>query len=216
MSSPLCTVHYSETREIVLYSLVEKNALVKTYVTEVHEVYRLYSYTTHRFGKYLDDNLLPRQEEVLKSFPLREISLEELEQLRNQKIPGFVLKEYDKYYFAHIPENEKILCIQNFCSHQCANCNRMSAESDECGGCQKVRTGARYIENFEWIDIGYETFNTRLNVFFVSQCSHHCNIPKRKFVSKRQRQKILQDFEELALEVLYPKPAPTCKRDPNA
>ena len=53
-------------------------------------------------------------------------------------------------------------------------CQRLTAASDKNGGCGKVRAYSRCIERFDWITLGYETFNTANNdVFFVGECMNY-------------------------------------------
>ena len=214
--TPSCTAHYFETRELFTYSLVERTALVKKAVTEIHEIFRLYFPGTQKYGKFIEDTILEKQERIVESFALRKISIDELTEIRKQNISGFVLKENNKYYFTQIPKNLRFIYVENFGLHMCAHCNHMSADSDENGGCQKVRIGSNHIEFFDWIESGYETFHTRQDSFLVSNCSHHCTIPKRARISKSFKRKLLRDFEDYAMDVLYPDPTPTSKRDPNA
>ena len=47
------------------------------------------------------------------------------------------------------------------------------ATSNEAGGCETIRNGSRYIERYEWISDGYETFNTRYDAFVVGKCLRH-------------------------------------------
>ena len=52
-------------------------------------------------------------------------------------------------------------------------CSRLSAESDEYGGCEKVRDfSSAGIEKYPWIRQGYETFATKYDCFVVTQCDH--------------------------------------------
>ena len=66
-------------------------------------------------------------------------------------------------------------------------CYRLSAASDEEGGCAKVRDSYpdRCIENYPWIREGYQISNTvpGHNVFVVVRCEHFLEFPKREKTS---------------------------------
>ena len=123
------------------------------------------------------------------SFPLKEITAEELKQIRKSDTPSFVLKEYGKYYYAQIPKEMSLYSSLLFGTHQCATtgkeCRFLSAASDENGGCAKVREGCKGIEKYPWITVGYETFNTQRDCFIVSECDHYKPCVPKKKPSKR-------------------------------
>ena len=108
-----CTAHYFETRKLFTYSLVERTSLVKKDVTEVHEIFRLYFPVTQKYGKFIEDTILEKQERIVESFALRKISIDELIEIRKQNISGFVLKENNTYYFTRIPKNLRFIYIEN-------------------------------------------------------------------------------------------------------
>ena len=115
-----------------------------------------------------------------REFFLKEISIQELKSLRKTKIPSFVLKEniggVEHYWHAKVPYNLNFTSSNLIGTHQCSPsntcCARLSAASDEAGGCSKVRHMARFIELYPWIPFGYETFNTKNNTFMVAKCEH--------------------------------------------
>lgn len=118
-------------------------------------------------------------------FALEEISAEQLEKKRQEKIPSFVLKENEKYYYTQISNNIKFYSSNLLGEHLCGafgkECSHLSAANDENGGCKKVRMRSRYIEKFPWIKLGYETFNTGINdVFVVCTCEHYESIYNKK------------------------------------
>ena len=126
--------------------------------------------------------------ERIESFPLREVTVEQLKMIRAAKIPGFVLKENDTLYFAKINEDVHIMSENILGKHRCAipgeECRRLSAAKDEDGGCAKVRNCATYIERYPWITLGYETFCTRQNALVVIDCNHYkCIQPRAKLSS---------------------------------
>lgn len=111
------------------------------------------------------------------TFKLREVNLKELASYRNSEVPSFVLKTNGKIYYARIPKDISFLSSKILGMHQCANagheCAHLSAASDDNGGCEKVRRLSQRIEDYPWISEGYETFNTKIDSFVVTQCSHY-------------------------------------------
>lgn len=119
-----------------------------------------------------------------KTFPLREISLEELTELRKTKKPSFVLKEDGRYYYAEISPYMTFIASSFLGEHKCAAagkvCNLLSAAPDEEGGCEKVRNRSANIERYPWIIKGYETFGMDgRDTFVVLECQHHEKTPPR-------------------------------------
>lgn len=124
---------------------------------------------THRFHE--ETVTVSSEEKEVRVFPLREISREEIFILYESGVPGFVLKEHGKFYYAEIKRNTKIESSM-LGKHLCANCQHLSSASDEEGGCIKVRSLSKGIERFDFISFGFETFNTRSDSFIVFSCSN--------------------------------------------
>lgn len=111
-------------------------------------------------------------------FPLTQVTPTELVKYRKDKIPSFVLKVDGKLYYTQIPRNLSLLSSASILGqHKCTalghECKRFSPESDEQGGCAKVRNRARYIERYDWITTGFETFGTLHDSFVVVNCFHY-------------------------------------------
>ena len=110
--------------------------------------------------------------------PMWEVSKQELIALRKEKNPGFVLKLGNRLFYANIwqvPKNIRLVLDGDLSQHICSSCCRLSAASDEEGGCAKTRALARHIERYEWITLGYETFNALSgDVLYVLKCNHFC------------------------------------------
>lgn len=121
-----------------------------------------------------------------QTFPLVEISVEELNTYRENGIPSFVLKYNGKLYHTIIPANLSLISAEILGKHQCAlpgkDCAHLSAAPDEEGGCEKVRKKSCCIEKYPWILTGYETFATKLDVFVVVHCEHYEKQEPRKKV----------------------------------
>lgn len=114
--------------------------------------------------------------EVIGKNSLKIISTMQLEEYRNSNIPGFVLKDKDTYYYAEIRDLEvdvDDIIGEHKCSFGKYCCKHLSAASDDDGGCAKVRGLSNNIEKYDFITLGYETFNTTHDVFTVLKCSHY-------------------------------------------
>ena len=109
-------------------------------------------------------------------FPLAEVTIDQIKELRKSEIPSFLLKENESYYFAKIPKGLNLLSSHLLGRHCCSNashtCGRLSSATDEEGGCAKVRNFSKGIERYPWITAGYETFNCRHPAFVVAKCDH--------------------------------------------
>lgn len=107
------------------------------------------------------------------SVKMREITVEELREIRKKNIPSLVYKnEEGKIIYTEIPDNLTDIVIK-MQRHMCAEiCAHMSAAPDEKGGCAKVRAKSTGIERFPWIT-GYETFGTKRDLFVVCDCKHY-------------------------------------------
>lgn len=110
------------------------------------------------------------------SFPLIEVEPETLTDYRRKRVPSFVLKVNGKFFYSKIQSDINLVSSTILGAHRCASidsvCNRLSAATDEEGGCEKVRDSSNHIERYPWITMGYETFNTKYDTFLVVQCLH--------------------------------------------
>lgn len=127
--------------------------------------------------------IVSTDEELLR-FRMFEVTPQELADYRKKGIPSFVLKMDGKLFHATIPTKLRFESAKFLGSHMCSSmnheCRRLSAASDDDGGCEKVRNYACNIEKYPWITLGYETFNTELDVFKVGRCLHYEEAPPRK------------------------------------
>lgn len=118
---------------------------------------------------------------------LVEVTSEELAGYRNSGISSFVLKVDGKLYYSEIPANLNFGDTTILGAHKCAvighECHRLSAASDDQGGCAKIRNDSSFIEKYPWITTGYETFNTKHDSFVVVNCLHYEKYPRRKKLS---------------------------------
>jgi len=115
------------------------------------------------------------------SFPLKEVTIGELYIARCGKIPGFVLKEGERYFYTKIPAKLNFVSL-SIGEHKCGKeCLHLSALSDEEGGCEKVRDiRNKMIEKYPFIVRGYETFNTKHDSFRVLECKNYQKCSSRR------------------------------------
>lgn len=155
-------------------------------VTSTLEVTRELHPKTNNPMKVVSKKLLNEMVEPME-FQLKEITREELIKYRREGISSFLLKLDGKLYYTSIPDNISFVSSTILGPHKCAlaghECNRLSAASDEDGGCAKVRDRAKCIERYPWITTGYETFCTKHDSFVVVECSHYEKCPPRKKMS---------------------------------
>jgi len=115
--------------------------------------------------------------------PLMEATEEQIVKCRKKGIPSFVLKKNGKFFWARIPVNVSLVGSNLLGTHCCDAsgrvCQHVLAASDEAGGCEVIRNGSRYIEIYEWIPEGYETFKTHHDAFVVGKCLKHAKCPPK-------------------------------------
>ena len=167
------------TKNIYLdgYDFLRAKKIITTY-----EVVKTLSPSSGRY-KLLSKNLVSERYEDL-IYPLAKCTSDDLLFMRKNEIPYFVLKINGDLYFSEIPED---LCLTNskiIGPHLCGlynhECKRLSASSDEEGGCAKVRNSSRFIEKYPWITDGFETFGTTCDCFKVAKCLHYKASPSSK------------------------------------
>lgn len=180
------TPNYQVTKETA--SVVKNIVLegVKTLkaekITTTFEVKRELHPKTNQPFKVVAKNQVDEVVEPM-SFDLVEVTPEELAVYRRSGISSFVLKVDGKLYYASIPDNISFVFSDILGAHRCSACNRLSAASDEQGGCAKVRDRSQCIERYPWITTSYETFNTKHDSFVVGNCLHYEPYPSRKKLS---------------------------------
>ena len=112
-----------------------------------------------------------------KKFTLKEVTKKELIQYRKRGVSSFVMKLEGTLYHTEIPDDLNLMTAnilgKHLCAMQNAECARLSAAKDEDGGCKKVRDKSIGIERYPWILTGFETFNTKRDVFVVAKCLHY-------------------------------------------
>ena len=111
------------------------------------------------------------------SFKLEQTNRADLLEYRKNRESCLVYKVQKDVYYCKIPPEMTFFPQESFGKHVCSLlkdvCFRLSAKSDDEGGCAKVRNRARGIEYYSWITKGFETFGTHKNVFIVCACKHY-------------------------------------------
>lgn len=126
---------------------------------------------------------------------LIEVSEDEMLNHRASHIPGLVLVANGRIFYAPISENVTLQLGKHQCCLDGKICKHLSALPDENGGCPKVRDlfinsiNGRYtnlkeskrIEKYDFIALGYETFNLGdYENFTVFSCAHYIPEPPRR------------------------------------
>ena len=168
----------TETKKFVNFNERDSLILKETTIT-YKRVVNLHP-STGCFISEESKDVMQKDEKILKKFPLKVVSVDELAKLRSSGKPGFLLKENEIYYYAKIDPIIRIISHEIMTPHLCGKkgheCRRLAALSDAKGGCAKVRDKYKYIENYSFITKGFETFNTDYDSFVVFECSHYKDI----------------------------------------
>ena len=139
------------------------------------------------YVQYLDDIEIDRTTEIIN---LVEIPVEKISAIRASDLPALIMKHENRYWFCKVPWDFDIFSSNIGGRHVCADCDRVSAASDEDGGCAKVRDRIRKeIECYEFITDGIQTLNVKHPTFRVLCCSNWTAYPKRKSWSYDQLRK---------------------------
>lgn len=124
-------------------------------------------------------------EKTSKDFPLKEVTPDELLDLRLSKKPGLVLKSGDKLFYTKIPKNLRLHGNNTPYTHLCgAGCKNV------CKHCPKVddwtvdfhrKQGHSFkkavvlcgrIEKYDFIPYAFESFNTSLDAYGIIECEN--------------------------------------------
>ncbi len=170
-------------------------------VTTFWEIKRKIDPITKRpYGRIIENKIDTTSETT--TYELSEVTPEQLLQFRKNKTPSFVLKIGGTYFHTIIPRSLSLLTFSLLGTHMCSDyrreCRRLSAASNENGGCAKVRNKSRRIELYPWITIGYETFNTTHDVFSVINCTHYEQCPPRKKYTLEEMRQLKLSLAEFA------------------
>ena len=185
------TVVTNKTTAIDDIQLVELEGL------QIHIVTTVYNETYRVNPRTLKRNRYPVKKEIadrISEWSFLEfikVTPEELQKYRDNGTPSFVLKNNDELFYTSVPEDLNFSVHNIVGAHKCAipwkECRRLSAATDEEGGCAKVRAYASYIERYPWITFGFETFNTINDSLVVGNCLHYEKCPPTKKFSTKER-----------------------------
>lgn len=114
---------------------------------------------------------------LYKCYPLRIASESQLDALRKNGKPGFILKETNSkgnaiYKYAEIEWNTRFLSSRvgaHLCAASLTECEKLTPVL-----CSKVHDAEKKLELYPFITKGYESFNTSFDSFVVVQCTNYC------------------------------------------
>lgn len=162
------------TKERFTLELEVGVSLVKYRIVEQYLVIRETDTSIGVIDKIVSSDMTSRKKEKLSEYPMRSIELDELPELRKSKKAGLLIKIEGKYFYAKITPGLKFTSDVLLGTHMCSDCKRMSPDTDERGGCAKVRNyRCNHIEKYDFITDGYETFNTHQNCLVVVKCANY-------------------------------------------
>lgn len=162
------------TKERFTLELEVGVSLIKYRVVETYLVIRETDTSIGVIDKIVSSDMTSRQKEKMAEYPMRSIDLEELPELRRSKKAGLLIKIEGKYFYAKITPGLKFTSDVLLGTHMCSDCKRMSPDTDERGGCAKVRNyRCNHIEKYDFIPDGYESFNTHQNCLVVVKCANY-------------------------------------------
>lgn len=167
-------------------------------------------YSSFTFRKVLltlkNDEII--SEDIIKelNFPLSLSSQDEIFSARLSTAPGFILKVENLLYYSQIPYNLnlKAVSFSHLCAINNSECSHLIATPSILGGCPKVQDrfiefydkndsyssyidtleDSKRIEKYDFISLGFETFNTISNTFCVIKCNNY-----EKCVQKEEQNK---------------------------
>lgn len=166
---------------ICLYakSLEGLKLIVKQTVERTEKVYNVDENGKEHFSH---KNGVTRKNEMVE-FPLTEVSVDAIQELRDSGNPVFLYKENNKLYYTELPAKihyDVLLAGEHQCASATSDCRRLSAETDERGGCKKVRDRHLKLENYPFIKKGYQVFNTSNNCLVVLECKNFEETPSKQ------------------------------------
>lgn len=125
---------------------------------------------------------------------LKKVTESELLKYRHGKKPGLAFVVDGNIYYSPLDKTTKLELVKHKCCSDGDVCRHLSALPDELGGCPKVRDlcidslngrftnlkEAKRIEKYDFITLGYETFNIEFSQLVVLNCSHYEPTPPRR------------------------------------
>ena len=151
-------------------------------VIKLNEFYQLIGTEILRF----------QDDKETKDYKLWKVKQHELIEIRAAAKPGFVLKVGNNLYYAEVPREAHLhVSAKRHTKHKCGNCSKLKQVIYGCGGCGKIldcsidtyrREGcsekkavvlSKRIEKYEFIVLGFETFNVEAEDFTVVRCQNY-------------------------------------------
>lgn len=130
-----------------------------------------------------------RQWEKVDSYPLRQVSVQELLELRLSKVPGVVYKKDNNFFYAAIPGELNFAgkadsLGKHACGEQCTMVCKGCPRTSDLTVAYQQRIGRRFstavknswrIEKYDFVREGLETFNmsAQNDAFIVLQCENY-------------------------------------------
>ena len=115
-------------------------------------------------------------ENLLKNLEMRQVTITELASLREKNRPGIAIKIKEQLYYAPLSKlkiisNSDVLCKKHECSSGNYVCKKLIA-LPEPFGCTHILFPTYNIELLPFIVSGYQTINTKRNIFVVIECKN--------------------------------------------
>lgn len=177
----------TKTKIITKMELIDRKFLIQNAIKYEYEIVESKSITNIKNKR--EEKLINIEKKEIAKFKLKKIKEDEIKNLRANGIPGFILKEKGNYYYTEINNNSKFLSSTLLGTHICTNCKHLSAFPDELGGCARIRNNCSNIEKFDFITLGYETFNVLQECFVVIKCKNQESFDKRKIKQTKRQTK---------------------------
>ena len=136
------------------------------------------------------------------SIELNKIMPNDIPTLRKSGKPVFICKELNQYWYCELPSRSLIISATKFgVEHKCAlmdhECNRLSAASDEDGGCLKVRNRVLNLARYPFVTRGFQTYNLVEDCCVIVECCNYTHCARRSDLTSKEKnllKKFLFDY----------------------
>lgn len=188
------TVTQQTTKEI-LYDKDDKKLTVIIDKT-TYSGQRRMNPKTKKPGVWDSKKIIDKTTEKMEVY-LQVVTPKEISRARNEGIPSFVLKMQGICYYSEIPKTLDLTLVKKIMQpHQCTiikkECSRLSAAKDCDGGCEKVRNFSKGIEQYEFIEDGYEIFNTYFDKLYVGKCKNYVPTGRRTEIPVKELKETIE------------------------
>lgn len=120
------------------------------------------------------------------SYSLQMRTQKEVSQMRKENIPLLIVKKDGILYAGYVKDIKPSTPTGHLCAKGQSCCARLTAKSDEEGGCKKVRQKSKGIERCPFITDGYEITGTKIiltvpgfDCLVVQKCKNYLLEEKR-------------------------------------